>query len=122
MHASILSLSNRMSYEVRSARTVNLAGSLLGVDGGMLLLERIENEAIETRRFSLLDGRVLFEENGIFSGYLTDKEVIIEALRFSTQSIDDTTLVSVVIEARVEVGEYVYNEDFYMSYTLRGSY
>jgi len=121
MHASALSLFDRIGNEVRSAYDINLANSSLANDSGSLALTKDNGGANETK-FYIDTGVVVVSDDSIPEGSLTSAEMTINSLRFDVYDNTLSKLVSVVFNASVSIGDYTYNKEFRNSYVLRGGY
>jgi len=122
MHASALSLFDRMGNEIRSAYDINLANSSLANGSGSLALTKDVGGGIAETKFYIDNGVIMVSTDAVSEGSLTSSEMTINSLRFDVYSGTLSKFVSVVFNASVAIGDYTYNKEFQNSYVLRGSY
>jgi len=122
MHASALTLLDRLSYEIRSASSVDVGGSVLGVDDGVLSLNKDNDEITSNILFEINNNRVSISEDSLLEGYLTNDDVSVNKMRFDMYTDNGAVLISVEIQLEADIAGYVYTKDFQTSYVVRGSY
>ncbi|MDD4989392.1 MAG: hypothetical protein PHV42_03115 [Candidatus Pacebacteria bacterium] len=113
----------RITREIRDAKSVDISQSTFGTSPGQLLLNTTDASGnAETIQFFLSGQTLHVKENGTDSGALTRSSVRVTSLIF--QHISTSTAEAVKISMTLESGSGASykSANFYDSATLRGSY
>ncbi len=113
----------RMSRAIRSASSINGAGSLLGASPGDLKLNTTDpsgNPA--TVEFSVQGGALDVAENGGTPSPLTDSAVSVQSLVFTSIQTANSQAVRISLALQTGASPSVASTTFYDTIVLRGSY
>lgn len=110
----------RIGRETRQAETINLAGSVLGSSPGELVLSGSDESGNpRTVRFHLASGVLMFSENGVDVGALTQAEARISNLVFYLFSGSNSQGIRTEITIESGTSTHYRSENFYSSALLR---
>jgi prepilin-type N-terminal cleavage/methylation domain-containing protein len=99
-HSSTVAL-ERISYEIRTARTVNVMSSTLGISPGTLVLDTVDAVGSPTViTFSLVNGKIFIQEGASAPSPLTSNSVTVTNATF-THTVGPNTQ-GVLIEITLE--------------------
>lgn len=108
----------RIVRAVRSADSIDIAGSTFGISPGVLEL----TEGATTTVFSLASGRLTMSINGANQGPLTSGAVTVEELTFTRYAGAVSELVRVALTLSAVSDAASSTRTFYTSAVVRGSY
>ncbi len=113
----------RITREIRSAKSVDLTQSTLGSSPGQLMLNTTDDSGTAmTIQFFMSGQSIRIKENGVDSGALTSASTRVTNLVF--RQITTTNSQAVKIEMTIESGqgESYLSKKFYSTVVMRGSY
>jgi len=122
IHASALTSYERLAYEIRGAKRVELGSSVFSTNPGTLALVRGTDLGESTTIFSLTDGILKISVDGVDQGGLSKENATISSLifRYFTSAGSEAVSVEMVIESTH--GTSTRSAAFYDTFKLRGSY
>jgi Tfp pilus assembly protein PilW len=113
----------RMIREIRDARSVDDAGSLLGAHPGRLLLASTDISGnSRTVEFSLEGGKLTLKEDGVTTGLLSSAQTNISNLVFRKIATARSQGVTIEMTMRSGTSTAARTENFYATAALRDSY
>jgi len=113
----------RISREVRDARSVNLGTSTFATHPGALELASVDVEgSARTVRVYVDGGQIMLDENGVLVGPLTSSLVTVESLIFYRMANSISEAVRMEVTLSATSGLTTKEETFYSTVVLRGSY
>jgi uncharacterized membrane protein len=113
----------RIVRDIRSAETIDVINSTLGVSPGVLVLTIPVTEVTnKTVRFYLQNGRVYVEEDGVLIGALTTEAAVISVLSFTQIQTAESQGVRVQMTVDASHGKGTLTDSFTTTAVLRGSY
>ncbi len=79
-----ITLSDRLVRDIRSGQTVELAQSSFGTSTGSLFIDAVASSTYVTKKYSLISGRVAYQENSGTIQYLSPKDISVTKLYFTS--------------------------------------
>lgn len=111
----------RITRDVRSASSIDLAGSVFGVHPGELTVVEVEGAVSTTTRFYLESGALMVDENGVAQGALSENASVVSLVfrRIETASSEG---IRIELQLSDSSGTAVEQAAFYSTAFARGSY
>jgi len=119
---SALASFDRITREIRSARSVSTSGSVFNSHPGILVVSTNQGGVPIVRQFSLDNGVLHLYEEGVDQGPLTSADVTVTNLVFEYSENEHTDLVKITMQLQAGNGDIQETKNFYVSTVLRGSY
>lgn len=117
-HSAVVAM-ERMTREIRNARTVITAQSTFDAHPGRLYLQQ---PGTDTTEFFMEDGLLKMNKNGVYEGPLTTSDAVVTDLTFTYGTTTQSENVRIDLTLEATSGDKVKTERFYASVVLRGSY
>ncbi|MEK7606399.1 MAG: prepilin-type N-terminal cleavage/methylation domain-containing protein [Patescibacteria group bacterium] len=113
----------RIVRDIRSAESIDVINSTLGVSPGVLILTIPVTEVTDkTVRFYLDNGRVYVEEDDVVIGALTTERAIVSVLSFTQITTAESQGVRINMTIDTSNGKGTITDTFTTTSVLRGSY
>lgn len=115
-------LSDHLSKNIHSGQSIDSPNTLFGTTTGRLSIVALVNAVNVTKKYSIINGRITYSENGGISDYLTPTDVTVTKLYFTNM----TNAISEAVRFEVELSYMAKNGTSTRTYSsvaiLKNSY
>ncbi len=113
----------RISREIRQAKSVDIVSSTLGTNPGVLQLNSSDTSGVsEVIKFSITNGALNIYKDGTLIGNLLGQNVSVSSLIFRRITTTNGEAVKIELTLEDTIGNITKLENFYDTIILRGSY
>ncbi|NQV88179.1 MAG: prepilin-type N-terminal cleavage/methylation domain-containing protein [Parcubacteria group bacterium] len=113
----------RMTRDIRDAKSIDTAGSTFGSNSSVLSLNTTDVGGNPKTEAFYLDNNILkISENGTETGALTFSSSRVTKLVFKSLDSGNSSAIQIKITIESGIGQYLKSETFYSTVILRGSY
>lgn len=110
----------RITRDIRAAKSIDIANSTFGSNPGVLTLIAISNGVSTTTKFYLQSGVVKVDINGVYFGPLTLSGAVVNSLIFSKLSTSVSSGVKIDMTISSTVGTAVESKNYHSTIILKG--
>jgi len=123
INSAAVSAFSRFSRDIRRASSIDTVNSTLSASSGKLALIMKKSDGTnDTTTFYLSSGKVKVDENGVYTGDITQENMEVSNLTFWKFSMGTSTAVRIELTLAPDATTTVPALNFYGTYVLRGSY
>lgn len=123
INSAAVSAFSRFSRDIRRATSIDTIQSTLDASSGKLALNMKKSDGTnDVLVFYLSDQKVKINQNGVYTGDITQDNLAVSNLTFRKFSIASTTAIRVEMTLAPDASTTVPAINFYGTYVLRGSY
>lgn len=114
---------SKFSRDIRRASSIDATDSIFGVSAGRLVLLMKKSDGTnDSVAYYLSNGRVELDENGVYTGSVTQGDVAVSGLTFKKFANASTSAVRIEMTMAPRASTSIPALNFYGTYVLRGSY
>jgi type II secretory pathway component PulJ len=123
INSASVSAFSRFSRDIRRATSIDTIQSTLGASSGKLVLNMKKSDGTnDVLTFYLSEAKVKIDQNGVYTGDITQDNMAVSNLTFRKFDTGSTTAIRVEMTLAPEASTSVPALNFYGTYVLRGSY
>lgn len=113
---------DRITKDIRSGDSIDLAQSQFGVTTGNLTINTLETETSVIKKFNYAEGRVTYQESGGDINFLTPEDISVSRLYFTQATSSVSHAVRVELDITYELDNEMHTNTYTGFSILRHSY